>query len=331
MSLISKLKYQKRLKEEINTYKNVIDIHQLPDIFHYWSNKYLRPLIETYGFSTINDIYIHYLKQSCDEKSDGKANFVSIGAGNCEIEIAITHALVQEGYTNFTFSCIDINQSMLNRAQANATEKKVDQYMSFDISDLNEWTSSQPYDIIFAFQCLHHFVELEEIFTNIKTNLGEFGKFIYHDMIGRNGHMRWPECKSIIDELWKELPDSYKYNHQLKRLEKTFLDWDCSKEGFEGIRAQDILPQLSKMFKTELFIYWGGLIDVFIDRGFGYNFDAKSDVDKAFIDKVEFINRDKILSREIKPTQTICVMQNHLPDRKFHLYGLSPKDCVRVP
>ena len=93
------------------------------------------------------------------------------------------------------------------------------------------------------------------------------------DMIGRNGHMRWPEALVILDGLWKELPNSYKYNHQLKRLEVQFDNWDCSKEAFEGIRSQDILPLLIKKFQFDLFLGFANVVDVFVDRSFGHQTD----------------------------------------------------------
>ena len=74
-----------------------------------------------------------------------------------------------------------------------------------------------------------------------------------------------------------------------------------------------------------MFIYWGGVIDVFVDRGFGHNFDKNNPVDRDFIDRVEFVNREKLLSEEITPTQTISVMQKTKPERSFHLYGRSPE------
>ena len=46
--------------------------------------------------------------------------------------------------------------------------------------------------------------------------------------------MRWPEALIIIEALWATLPERYKFNHQFKALHETFVNWDCSKKGFEG-------------------------------------------------------------------------------------------------
>jgi hypothetical protein len=39
---------------------------------------------------------------------------------------------------------------------------------------------------------LHHVLNLEGLFGQIKSHLKEHGLFIISDIIGRNGHLRWP-------------------------------------------------------------------------------------------------------------------------------------------
>ncbi len=323
--------YEKKLTEEINRYKDVADIHQLPDIFHYWSNKYLAPMIRSYGFYSINEIYVHYMQEACQRLYGKTMRFVSIGAGNCELEVDLAMRLSSSGVKNFVFECLDINPDMLQRGQQLATEKKVENCMEFLAVDLNYWNVQTPYDVIIAAQCLHHFVELETIFDKIYQYLAPTGYFITHDMIGRNGHMRWPETLELVNQFWAELPDRYKFNHQLQRHEPQFMDWDCSVEGFEGIRAQDILPLLNQKFHFEFFLYWGGVIDIFVDRSFGHNFDAKSQHDRNFIDKVQRVNFEKILSGVVKPTQMIAAMSKVNISRKLFWYGLTPDFCTRKP
>ena len=38
------------------------------------------------------------------------------------------------------------------------------------------------------------------------------GKFLISDMIGRNGHQRWPEALTIVHDFWRKLPPSYRFN-----------------------------------------------------------------------------------------------------------------------
>jgi hypothetical protein len=53
--------YQKRTAEERCSFDSLVEVHDLPPIFHYWSNKYLRPLVEEAGFSQVEELFAKYL------------------------------------------------------------------------------------------------------------------------------------------------------------------------------------------------------------------------------------------------------------------------------
>ena len=145
-------------------------------------------------------------------------------------------------------------------------------------------------------------------------------------MSGREG----PQA-AIVREFWRELPREYRYNHQLARQEDEFLDWDCAQEGFEGIRAQDILPLLVERFGFDLFAPFANVIDPFIDRGFGHNFDAGADWDRAFIDRVHARDEAEIRRGAITPTHLFAVMCVGRPGEGLRLDGLEPRACIRRP
>ena len=136
------------------------------------------------------------------------------------------------------------------------------------------WTELiERYDVVMANQSLHHVVELEHLFDAIASAIGDQGIFITSDMIGRNGHQRWPEALAMLQEFWRELPESHRYNLQLRRQEHEFMNWDCSVEGFEGVRAQDILPLLIDRFGFRFFLAFGNLVTPIVDRSFGWYLD----------------------------------------------------------
>ena len=49
--------YEAKLAAETNIYKDVEDINILPQIFHYWSHTYLRPMFEEHGFSNPDQFF----------------------------------------------------------------------------------------------------------------------------------------------------------------------------------------------------------------------------------------------------------------------------------
>ena len=173
------------------------------------------------------------------------------------------------------------------------------------------------------------FIDLEILFKKIKKVLSSDGVFLVSDMIGRNGHMRWPEALEYVNSIWKRMPDRYKYNHQLKRVEKEYDNWDCSTEGFEGIRAQDILPLLIENFHFDMFFAFNNIISIFIDRGFGHNFDAKNESDRQFIDEIAQLDDEKIEEGCIKPTQILATLKTVPVDQTLTYKHLTPEFCLR--
>ena len=49
--------YQARIAAEIKTFADQVNVHDLPKMFHYWSNTYLRPMMESLGYSYPEDFF----------------------------------------------------------------------------------------------------------------------------------------------------------------------------------------------------------------------------------------------------------------------------------
>lgn len=302
--------YENQMQAELARFEGVEEVNDLPAIFHYWSNRYLRPKFTAHGFKNPNEFFLQTAHKVIND-NDGPVDILSVGSGNCDTEIKLAVDLVALGHHNFQIQCMDINQSMFNRGMKMADQLGVSDKLSFVSEDFNQWQARQQYQLIIANQSLHHVVALEHLFDQIKQALTDNGKFITSDVIGRNGHMRWPEALKVINKIWRQMPERYRFNHAFKRHEKKFINHDCSKEGFEGIRAQDVLPLLAERFDFELFIPYANLIMVFVDRSFGPNFDINNPADLAFIDEVNALDESLLQAGTVKPTQMLAVMNNH--------------------
>ena len=324
------MSYSEKLDAELRSYRDVVNVSELPEIYSYWSNKFLRPKLESLGFSDPNDLYLHYIKPIALGGSESPCRILSLGAGNCDTEINLADLLVRNGVENFSFDCLDVNPQMLARGKELAQQRGFGSRLGFIEADINNWEAKQSYDVIIANQCLHHFVELELLFEKIHHCLHDDGFFLTNDMIGRNGHMRWPEALELVQSLWSLLDEKHKWNHQLRRLETVYENWDCSIwGGFEGVRAQDILPLLLGKFHFDFFIGFGNLINIFIDRGFGYNFHPSDPRDCYFIDFVAGLDDYFIESGKITPTQMLATMtKTERTPAKVYKH-LTPEFCVR--
>ena len=323
--------YRARVAAETGIYKDCVDVHELPPVFHYWSNKHLRPKLEAFGFSAPNDMFRQYLLAQAQRRPRGALRFASIGAGNCDLEIALASSLRDQGHADFVIDCLELNPTMLERGRAGAAGQGVAEHIRLVPADFNVWTPAVDYDAVLANQSLHHVVNLEGLFGRIKGCLKPQGAFLISDIIGRNGHQRWPEALAIVHEFWRRLPPSYRFNNSLARYEERYEDWDCSTESFEGIRAQDILPLLVAQFHFRLFVGFGNVIDPFIDRAFGHHFDVTQAWDRAFIDEVHERDEREMAAGRIKPTHMIAVVGNDAGEApRFHP-PLSPSFCIRAP
>jgi hypothetical protein len=219
---------------------------------------------------------------------------------------------------------------MLTRGRELARATGTERHVVPVEGDFNRWKPLRDYRAVIANQSLHHVLHLENLFDAIFAAIKHTnGVLITSDMIGRNGHQRWPEALSIVEEFWGELPAKYKYNHQLKRQEDVFVNWDCSTDGFEGIRAQDIMPLLSERFHFDLFVPFANLISPFVDRSFGHNFDVHSVWDRSFVDRVHARDEFEIMNGRITPTQMFAVLSTDSTRSTQCIEGLTPSFCTR--
>ena len=321
--------YASRLKQEITNFETVTNVHDLPAIFHYWAHKFLQPKCQTLDIPGVTELFVRYASAACQARSTQICHFASLGSGNCETEVAIVEQLRARNVTNFILECVDVNPHMLARGRELAAAKQLVHHIQLVESDIKGWCIDRGYAVIIANQSLHHFQELELLFEKTQQAIGDEGVFVISDVIGRNGHMRWPEALEVIHRLWMSMPDKYKYNHLLRRHERIYDNWDCSVGGFEGIRAQDILPLLIKTFHFELFFAYGNISDIFIDRAFGHNFDVALEEDRNFIDNVGTLDDALIEGGAVKPTHIIAAMRSK-PCAVTRVYRhLTPEFCVR--
>jgi SAM-dependent methyltransferase len=320
------MNYKSRVASQIAQYAETINMHELPEIFHFWSHNYLLPaLVTVFESNTIIDVYI----SACTSISSGRfLNILSIGCGDGSIEIDVAKDLITRNLGDFLITGVDLSPILLERFRKRVEELRLGKYFLIVETDLNSGQVHGPFDVIMANHSLHHIIELEKLFEFSYRELRDDGIFATCDMIGRNGHMRWPESRAVIEMFWPLLKPKQRYHHQLRRLDETFVDHDCSADGFEGIRSQDILPLLLQKFQPLKFVGAGGFIDLMIDRGYGHGFDPNDPDDLRLIRCMADLNEIMLDSGRIKPTLMLAHFVKY-PCDEVSYRGRTAANCVR--
>lgn len=294
--------YTKRVEQELLAYNNIENIHELPPCFHYVTNKYLLPIVkEITGFADFRDFFTSEIENYALQATES-VRIASIGSGTCDEELALCQKIKLSG--KVIFDCYELNPTLLDRGREKAKSLGIE--MRFFQQDFNQIQFQTAYDGFFASHSLHHVVNLECLFEAVH-NSGKPGYFfLINDMIGRNGHMSWPKAQSFLESLWLTLPDRLKGNAFFKRVDIELPNFDCSTEGFEGIRAQDILPLLIDNFKFEVFVPFFFCINRIIDRVYGNNYkvdDSNYSNDLALLDYMWYMDELFLAIKYLPPTQ----------------------------
>jgi SAM-dependent methyltransferase len=300
--------YETKLAEEVSAFAAPDAIRPEAPIFEYYTKKYVSPALRQLGSRDCQAFFLDNVLARAHRSSTVRV--VSYGAGNCELEIGIAAEVQKSGCSNVHFTCVDLNPHALERARHRVIEAGLDPCFSFVEGDLARLAPKLgQFDIHIAFQFLHHLEALELVFSSIARSMDDSSIFLVSDMIGRNGHMRWPETLVVVQRLWSLLQPRHRINRVLAREDTDFVDHDCSTIGFEGIRAQDIMPLLAREFDFEEFVGFGGIVEVFAGDFYGPNFEMGNPEDIAFIDYAQRIEANLLAAGAIKPTQMIAKLR----------------------
>jgi SAM-dependent methyltransferase len=324
--------YESKIRREIDFYKDVEEVDDLPPAFRYWAQSYNLPKLNSLGFGSKADFLVEPITGFCSQHPDQVVGIVSLGAGNCYQEAQIAARVLAEGHKNFRIDCIELNPHMLERGKQFAAEAGVATNLRFVEMDINDWRPTPgSYQVCLALQSLHHFSELEVIFEKVRTSLATKGVFLVDDMIGRNGHMRWPEALVYCEFIWNRIPDRYKWNHQLGRFEARYVNWDNSEGFFEGIRSQDVLPLLMEYFHFEVFLPDLNITERFTGRAFGPNLDLERHEDRGFVDRVALLDEYLLDRGIVKPTYLLARLRTEPVDQFTCYRHWTLEHCVRRP
>ncbi len=302
----------------------------LPEICRYRTRRYVQPRVnEVFGTRSQADFYTRPILEKA--ASGRQVTVLSLGSGNGELELGVASDLLRSGTDRFHIEGLELSAVNVEAANANARAQGLEKKVSFFEGDFNTLTADREQDFVIANQVLHHVSALEDLFDALGLILGKDGLLLTRDMIGRNGHLAWPECRELIDRVWSEIPRRYRYSHRENRFLDEPPDRDYSRNSFEGIRAQDILPLMLERFSFARFYAFGGITEKILNRALGPNFSVDNEDDLAFVNNLELLNDTAINGGLIKPTvmlahvsvepRTLTCWRERTPERCVHMPG----------
>ncbi|WP_343255095.1 class I SAM-dependent methyltransferase [Luteimonas changyuni] len=261
----------------------------LPPIFHYWSERHVRPMLQARGYESPEDFYLKYVLAEAGRLPE-PLHIVSLGTGACALEIGLAVTLRERG-VDFRLTCVDINRGLLDAGRHAATAAGVGAAMRFKATDAGQALAALDVDadVIIANQIFHHLEDLEDTVAGIARCLasrGGEGVLLTSDIVGRNGHLLWPSVDRVVQERWSELPKDRRFDRFTNSAPTHYRAENHAAYSNEGVRAQDITRVLLDHLDFELFLTYAGSIIPFVERRIGFNFDPASDADRGFIDRV---------------------------------------------
>jgi SAM-dependent methyltransferase len=318
--------HARRVRRELKFYKEVENVHDLPASHDYVGGRFVAPkLRETFGYADFPGMILQYLRAS--PGPDDHVEVLSLGSGNCDFEID----LVSANALRCRVTCLELNPEMLQRAGELARERGVEAQFTFIETDINELALDRQYDLILASHSLHHFVALEKIFDEVARAMQPTSLFLINDMIGRNFHMMYPATLDMVNRLWDLFPAELKVDRRTGRFVPHRLQIDPSGYGFEGIRAQDILPLLDERFAVQDFAPFFTLANRFVDRDFGHSFDLEDPLHTAILDHVAQLDDYCCRERLLRPTQMFAALRPQgMAAAPRLLHGLAPRDVYTL-
>lgn len=231
------------------------------------------------------------------EKSNGKINIISLGSGTGAWEVQ----LVQDFPEMISMELVDINDDLLKISKNYASKNNLDILTtSADINKIK--LENNKYDVVIVQSSLHHFLELEHIFEQINESLKDNGNLlVIGEVIGRNGEQIFPETEQIVQQIFSTLPEKFRFNTYTKKIDDKIPEIDFSKDSFESIRSEDILPLLSQYFQVVEQVSFDAFLSLLLDFRYGPNYDLEQKLDKSLVETITYLDQYYISNSILKP------------------------------
>lgn len=165
----------------------------------------------------------------------------------------------------------DLTESCIEEARQQARAEGLDEVLQFEVRDINSaGTSTEPYDVLIAEQCLHHFAPIHDILGQLAQLLSRDGLFFLDDFVGPT-RFQWTQRQlaaanaliELIPERLRKTQEGTVKGH-IHRPSKLGMILD---DPSEAVESSKILPALHEHFEVvELSPYGGTLLHLVLSE-----------------------------------------------------------------
>lgn len=295
--------YTHHLKAEINHYTDIFtNVHEadpsagtgyqpVPEVWRTLEKRATKLIRDLTG----SDVFGHVVTRLDRSRP---VDMLSLGAGACGIEHTFARRVRSARIT-----CIDINDTLLEQARTRAQSDQLQ--MRFVRGDLNKLElPPAACDLVFCHAALHHVIELEHLFEQVRRTLRPGGELVIVDVSTPNGYRMRPATRAIVNTLWQALPPRFRVNHTAysePRLDLEVWEADTSTTGMECIRSQDILPLLQTNFTARHFVPYYSLSRRFFDTMYGPNYELSNRLDRTVFEFIWELDQHYLGTGQLEP------------------------------
>ena len=227
-----------------------------------------------------------------------KPRVLSLGCGTGDWEFA----LARQAPEQLEFELVDLNARLMEAAKRLAVAENLP--LTTRAADVNT-IELEPvsYDFVLCRSSLHHFLELERVFGEIRKGLRPGGAFIVvGEWVGRNGLQLYPETERAAQAIFDTLPDRLRKNAYTGEIDRTVPNIDHSASSFEAIRSEEIMPVLLRFFEPVEHVLYDAYISLLLDFRYGPNYDLENPEDRALVEQIVRSDQEAIETGALRPT-----------------------------
>ncbi len=204
---------------------------------------------------------------------------LTLGCGNGELE----RGLSKYNFSN-VYDAFDISDQSIEMARDIAKKNNFSN-INYQVKDINHISlPPSSYDVVFGVMSVHHFLNLEHIFIEVKKSLKDGGIFFLNEFIGPT-RFQWTDRQlEIVNGLLRVLPENYRkmQNNKLKTdVKRPSIEQINAIDPSEAIRSDEIIDILSLYFEiVERRDYGGTILHLLLeDIAFNFNNTSKKDME----------------------------------------------------